>query len=97
MVFTLNEIIYFMGLGIIGAVAYIIIKSDEWSDLTTYETFKRLLLGGLSGFIYQLLYSNYDFPNSIMCVVSGYMGTDFIISIMEKFNPTQKSNRIEEH
>ncbi len=83
----LIEISYFVFLGAVGAVAYILIKSDEWSDLTTYDAFKRLALGVVSGYIYQLLYSNYDFPNSIMAIVSGYMSVDFIQGLMKKLKP----------
>ena len=90
MISNLTEIGYFVGLGVIGAIAYILIKSDEWEDLTTYDAFKRYLLGAISGFIYQYLYSDYNFPNSVMCIVSGYMGTDFILGIIDKFKPPLK-------
>ena len=83
----LIELSYFVFLGAVGAVAYILIKSDDWEDLTTYDAFKRLALGIISGYIYQLLYSAYDFPNSVMCIVSGYMGVDFILGVMNKFKP----------
>ena len=85
-----GEIAYFVFLGYIGSVAYVFIRSDEWEDLTTFDSIKRFLLGGISGYIYQLLYSNYDFPNSVMCIVSGYMGVDFILAVINKFKPPLK-------
>lgn len=88
--FDLIELSYFVFLGAVGAVAYILIKSDDWEDLTTYDAFKRLSLGIISGGIYQLLYSNYDFPNSLMAIVSGYTGTDFILSLMNKLKPIKR-------
>ena len=81
---TLNEIICFIGFGILGAIAYVLINSDELSDLKTYDAFKRYVLGGISGLIYFVLYSEYDFPNSIMCFVSGYSGVSFIEGIVNK-------------
>ncbi|GAH10198.1 unnamed protein product, partial [marine sediment metagenome] len=54
--FNLSEIGYFVGLGVLGAFAYILIKSDEWEDLTAFDAFKRYGLGAISGFIYQHLY-----------------------------------------
>jgi len=90
MVLDLTEMAYFIGLGVIGAIAYILIKSDEWTDLSSFDACKRYLLGAICGFIYQYLYSDYNFPNSVMCIVAGYMGTDFILGIIAKFNPPVK-------
>lgn len=88
--FDLIELSYFVFLGTIGAVAYILIKSDDWEDLKAYDAFRRLALGMVSGFIYQLLYSNYDFPNSLMAVVSGYTSVDFIQGLMKKLKPIKR-------
>jgi len=80
----LNEITYFIAMGVLGAIAYVLINSDEWSDLITFAASKRYLLGAIAGVIYSNLYSNYDFPNSIMCFVSGYSGVSFIEGIVNK-------------
>ena len=91
----LSEILYFVGSGVLGAIAYMLINSDKLSDLKTYDAFKRYVLGGISGIVYFVLYSEYDFPNSIMCFVSGYSGVSFIEGIVNRLNPkpTQKENK----
>jgi len=90
MVFNVSEMVYFIGLGTLGGLIYILVKSDEWEDLSTFDAIKRYLLGAVSGYIYQLLYSAYDFPNSVMCIASGYLGVDFILGIINKFKPPLK-------
>lgn len=77
-------ILYFVALGFLGGVTYVIVKAEKWDDLKTFSSFKRMVLGGIIGIVYYLLHSNYSFPDMVMTWVSGYMGTDFIASIIEK-------------
>ena len=84
------EILYFMAMGFIGGLLYVIVSADSWDDFTKFDSLKRLALGPCSGFIYALLYSEYNFPNSLMAVASGWLGTDFIIKMMEKFSPGEE-------
>jgi len=74
-------------MGVLGAIVYLFNKSEDWGDLITFDAFKRYALGAISGYIYQILYSAYDWPNSIMCIVSGYMGVDFLLGLFKKFMP----------
>jgi len=94
MVFTepVLEVLWFIFLGLLGGVAYVIINSDSMDDLFTYASGKRYVIGIISGFLYQILYSQYDFPNSIMCFVSGYMGTTFIEGLTERLSNNKDSN-----
>ena len=87
--FDLYEILYFMAMGFIGGLLHVITKADSLDDFTKFSSLKRLILGPCSGFIYSLLYSEYNFPNSLMAIASGWLGTDFIISIMKKFSPKE--------
>ena len=86
----LYEILYFMVMGFIGELLHVITKADSLDDFTKFSSLKRLILGPCSGFIYSLLYSEYNFPNSLMAIASGWLGTDFIISIMKRFNPEKE-------
>lgn len=75
----------FVFLGLVGGVAYVWMWAKEWKDLFTFYASKRMVLGAVVGGVYGILYSEYNFPNSIMCFVSGYAATDFIESIVERF------------
>jgi len=44
-----------------------------------------MAIGFISGFIYSLLHSEHNFPNSVMAVVVGYFGPDLIEAILERF------------
>ena len=76
---------WFMFLGLLGGVTHAIINSKKWSDLTSFTSGKRYAIGVISGFIYNILYSDYSFPNSIMCWIAGYMGISFIEGVIERF------------
>lgn len=77
-------IAYFIFMGLIGGVTNVIVLSEKWSDLKQFSAFKRSLIGAICGFIYFFLYSDYDFPNTLMALVAGYSGTSFIKGIVDK-------------
>jgi len=79
-----EQVIWFIILGLAGGVAYVFMHSDDWEDLTGFGAFKRIVIGGIVGGIYFVLYSEHDFPNSVMSFISGYMGTDFIERLIKK-------------
>ena len=81
------EFLYFMFMGFVGGLLYVIVSADSWDDFTKFGSLKRLIMGPCSGFIYALLYSEYNFPNSLMAVASGWLGTDFIIKTMKRLSP----------
>jgi len=89
---NLHEVLYFMGMGTLGALFYVIINAKNWLDFTKFDYVKRLLLGPLTGFLYSVLYSEYNFPNTVMAVVAGYTGPHFIIGIINAFRQLRNKN-----
>lgn len=81
----LEVTIWFIVLGFLGGIIHVVMDAESWSDLKKFGAFKASVLGAASGFIYSILYSDYNFPNSIMTIISGYCGTDFIINLIEKY------------
>ena len=84
------HVIYFMFLGLLGGVTYVIINIDGWEGLTSFNSCKRYVIGTISGYIYDILYSDYSFPNAIMCWVAGYMGITFIEGIINRFTEKEE-------
>ena len=78
------EVAYFAVMGMLGGTTWALIKARKWSDLKKFKYLKRILLGVIIGFLYWHLYSEMNFPNSVMAFVSGYMGTDFVTALVEK-------------
>lgn len=76
---------YFTALGFIGGLLYVLIWAKSWSDLKTFESIRHLIVGAIAGYIYCLLHSKYSFPDTIMAIVSGYFGVDFLSALFEKF------------
>ncbi|GAJ03623.1 unnamed protein product [marine sediment metagenome] len=80
----LTSLLWFVFLGLVGGVAQILMKAEKWSDLKEFSAFKRSLIGAICGFLYYFLYSDYNWPNTVMTIVSGWFGTDFLLSIFKK-------------
>lgn len=86
-----SQTLWFVFLGLLGGFTYILLeKAEKWKDLITFYSFKRYILGMIVGFLYYIGYSQYSFPNSFMCFVSGFAGTTFIQSIVNRY---QKKNK----
>ena len=77
------EVLYFIFFGTFGAVFYVITQVTCWEDFKKFEYLKHVLLGPFIGFFYQCLYSEYNFPNTVMATVAGYSGTHFVTWIMD--------------
>ena len=85
MVLILEQMIYFIILGFVGSTAYVLLNSESYADLFKFDSVKRYIVGILVGGIYNILYSDYNFPNSIMCFVAGYTGIHFIEGLVNRF------------
>lgn len=80
-------VLNFVFMGFLGGLAYVLINSKKWKDLKEFKSFRRYLLGAITGFLYYNLYSSWNWPNIIMSFVTGYMGTTFIESLIERLKP----------
>jgi hypothetical protein len=79
------DIVGFIISGVLGALLYLLCWTKSASELKDYNNYKRLFIGALIGYIYFFLHSDYNFPNGVMSFVAGYMGTDFIESLIARF------------
>lgn len=80
---------HFSFMGLLGGITYILVWAKTWNDVKQFTSVKRMILGGIIGFVYFFLYSQRDFPNTIMSWVAGYMGTDFIEALIDRLMPKE--------
>jgi len=86
MVVSFPEVIVFVFLGLLGGFTYILVEvAKKWEDLLTFSAFRRYALGAIVGYLYHIGYSTWTLPNSLMCWVSGYMGTHFIEALVRRY------------
>jgi len=86
MVLSIPEVLVFVFLGLLGGFTYILVEvAKKWEDLLTFSAFRRYALGAIVGYIYHIGYSTWTLPNSLMCWVSGYMGTHFIEALVRRY------------
>jgi hypothetical protein len=81
----MGEALHFMLMGFLGAFLYVLMWAKKPENLYSFEAVRHLVVGVIVGYIYSILYSEYSFPNAIMSLVAGWMGVDFIESLVERF------------
>jgi Na+/proline symporter len=89
------DILGFIFSGFLGALLYILCWTKTAKELKDYSNVKRLVVGAIVGYVYFFLHSDYNFPNGVMALIAGYMGTDFIEALVEKFSPLLKTKKEE--
>jgi hypothetical protein len=85
----LEEILLYTVLGFLGGTAHVFVDSETWDELKKFSSFKSIIIGGIIGFLYYYLHSDYNFPNNIMAFVSAYAGQDFIKALTKKYKSIQ--------
>jgi len=75
----------FVVLGLLGGTANVFLWAQGWQDLKAFKSARQIIIGAIVGYVYSFLHSDYGFPNYVMSFVAGYMGTDFLQGIIERF------------
>lgn len=85
-------ILYFIVMSLFGGLAFVLMDAESWAEVKSYKRVRHLIISIIVGVVYYLLYSEHSFPNLIMSFVSGYFGTDFITTIVEKYKKKKEEN-----
>jgi len=80
-------------MGVLGSILYILMWSKNLCDVKSFEALRHILIGGIVGFVYYYLHTDYNFPNGIMSLVAGYMGPDFVEALVERLGSGFKNNK----
>jgi hypothetical protein len=78
------EALVFIVLGAIGGLAYILVNTNSLEEALQYKYLKHIVLGGIAGLIYYFLHSEYNFPNGMMAIITGYASADFIPALARR-------------
>jgi len=79
------DILLFVFHGFLGALLSMMLWSKSYRDLYDYAAIRSYVVGAIVGYIYYYLYSEYAFPNAVMCIVAGYFGQDFVEALLSRF------------
>jgi hypothetical protein len=78
-------LINFIVLGALGGLLRILLHTNSLREALQYDSSKWVIIGAISGLAYYFLYSDYNFPNHFMALVTGYTGADFIETGSRRF------------
>lgn len=88
---VIPEFVLFVLLGLLGGFTFVLVeKAESWGGLITFFAFKRYVLGGIVGLLYNMGYSSWSLPDGLMCFVSGYAGTTFIESLLHRYEKAKQ-------
>jgi len=93
------ETLLFVLHGLLGAFLSQIMWAKSYKDLYSFKAISTYIIGGIAGYIYYYLHSDYNLPNSLLTIVVGYFAKDFIHAILERlksaiFGTSMKSKEI---
>jgi len=81
-------ILNFVLMGLLGGLAHTFIIAKTWQDLKAFKNVRRVIIGAIVGFLYSFLWSDWGFPNMIMCFISGWWGVSFLENLAMRFKPS---------
>jgi hypothetical protein len=58
----MGEALHFMLMGFLGAFLYVLMWAKKPENLYSFEAVRHLVVGVIVGYIYSILYSEYNFP-----------------------------------
>jgi len=71
-------------LGLLGGLTHAVMVTREWVDFKKFRVWKLIIIGAIVGFVYYFAYTDWNYPNSVMCFVAGYMGSSFIQNLVSR-------------
>lgn len=73
-----------IGIGMVGGIAHLLVDAKDWGDVVKFPSLKTAILGAIVGGLYYLIRQEWNFPDGVMTFISGYMGVDFILGLIEQ-------------
>lgn len=70
--------------GILGALLHVLVHAEKPSDLKEFTNIRNILVGGIAGYIYYVMHTSYNLPDSAVAIVFGYFARDLIEATFER-------------
>ena len=95
MMYDVSTILHFVLMGMLGGILYVLIWAKSIDDIVSFDSLRHIAISAIAGVIYMILHTEYGFQDSIMTIVAGYFGDDFIQALLERFMEKIKPKRTE--
>lgn len=79
----------FVTMSLLGGFCFVLMDVKGWEDLKSFRSIRHLVISAIVGILYFNLYSAWDWPNSIMSFVCGWMGPSFIEHLIKRLSKEQ--------
>ena len=76
-IFTIN--------GLLGGLVCALLHAKSFNEILTYTSIRAIILGAIAGYIYYYMFTEWNFPNSIMAFIFGYSFKDMFESLYVKY------------
>jgi len=81
--------LYFVLVALLGGTAFVFFESRTWEDLRKYRNVRHLVLAGIAGFVWFLLYSEWGFPNLVVAFIAGWFAPTFLESFVKRVKKSE--------
>jgi hypothetical protein len=79
-----EELIYYMLVGLAGGIAAAILSAQDWEDFKKYHIWQSILGGPLGGLLFYLMHTEWSIPNSVTAFIYGFAFKEVVKSLREK-------------
>jgi len=76
-----REMVVFMFQGLLGGILWLFMN---WI-WTKKAIAQHTIVSAIAGYVYWILHSDYNFPNGLMALISGYFSVDFMKHVFDFF------------
>jgi hypothetical protein len=83
--------LYYIIAGLLGGLASALIWAKSWQDLKAFEFSRAVILGGIGGFVFYLVHTEWSVPNGVVAFVWGYAFRDIVEGMMSKVKLVKSS------
>jgi hypothetical protein len=77
-------------MSVLGAFTNVLLWIKSWSELSSFEASKTLVLGIIVGILWYFMRVEHNLPDSVVSFVVGYTAKDIIEAVVQKFKPLQQ-------
>jgi len=72
------EIASFVVAGFLGGLASALLWAGSFEELWSYESFRAVVLGAIGGYLYYLMFTEWNVPNTVVAFFFGYAFKDIV-------------------
>jgi hypothetical protein len=80
----IEELIYYVLIGLAGGVAAAILSAEDWEDFKKYHIWQSIFGGPLGGLLFYLVHTEWSIPNGVTAFIYGFAFKEIVKGLRDK-------------